>query len=919
MDSKIHEFYQKRVQNAQSIQNDFNQNYNNQQAQAQAAQQQAMMGMQFNMGRGMPPGLQQMQRSTQMPNMQAQQHQRQLQQQQQQQFRQQQQQQSQPQAFQQQQFQQQQMPQQQFPMGMANNMGNQAGPTMGQNPSMMGVQQNRPLPPLQDIAKLNPADKKKVHDLSAKMLNESTPEQKQQALNFVQQRMPPEQLQRMQASGQSNPLLFFFQQRAFHILAKNVQNPQNRQAAQAQQGQPGQQVGQPNLNVGQAPMMQQQASQQSFQQRQNMANPQATNDFTQQFANGNNMDSIIDQQMKGFMAQESGQPVVPATSSRPPSSQPMAATMSNQTQNQTPRPPQQQQPPTQQQTQQQQQLAMQMRMNQANQQNQNQLHPQAAQMQQPGAGPSQSPGMGTLNTPVARPNNSMEQVNGQGMQGFGVGGQAFKHAMQSNPNLMNSFMAAIPPNQRQSVHNMSQEQLQMVIAKWQSARRENLQGQRNQMQNRPPSQMGQPNGNMPNANMNAQGIQGIPAQMGQPNGFNQQRGGQPPTPPTQGNQAQTMMDSMDLPTSLTQQDVFAAMPQEVRKWKDLRQWLNQNPTAIPHPVRTSLGNIQHRQFQAIMQKRMQDKANAQAQAQATNMNQTTGMQSQPQSTAQPQQPQQQMQPQGVQQGLEAGIPPQVMQVSPQEMASFRQSHRIPPNAPDVQVHAYIRNMKIQNFKKMHEAQRLQRMQAQAQGQQAGVNGLAVSQPQAHQPTPTQTMPTPQQAQMPTPNPNQPAQAKQQAPAKPQAQSGKNKKAPTPAQANKNLKRPSADISADGGNAQQRRAAQQQAGKNANAAAGEDNAARQQMQRQQAPGADGSENLNRLRTIGQEEQKRFAQESMPDIQMTPAEYQSTVEKLRRIVVDMGKIGRGLSKWYGISKDDERARGFFRMVGCLLHQV
>lgn len=79
----------------------------------------------------------------------------------------------------------------------------------------------------------------------------------------------------------------------------------------------------------------------------------------------------------------------------------------------------------------------------------------------------------------------------------------------------------------------------------------------------------------------------------------------------------------------------------------------------------------------------------------------------------------------------------------------------------------------------------------------------------------------------------------------------------------------------------------------------------------APGPP-SESLMRLKMIGQEEQKQFAQESTPDIPMSPEEYAETATKLKRIVVDMGKVGRGLSKWYSLTQDDARAKMFFRTV-------
>jgi hypothetical protein len=69
---------------------------------------------------------------------------------------------------------------------------------------------------------------------------------------------------------------------------------------------------------------------------------------------------------------------------------------------------------------------------------------------------------------------------------------------------------------------------------------------------------------------------------------------------------------------------------------------------------------------------------------------------------------------------------------------------------------------------------------------------------------------------------------------------------------------------------------------------------------------------RLKMIGQEEQEQFAQESTPDIPMGPEEYAETAVKLKRIVVDMAKVGRGLSKWYSLTQDDARAKMFFRTV-------
>lgn len=80
----------------------------------------------------------------------------------------------------------------------------------------------------------------------------------------------------------------------------------------------------------------------------------------------------------------------------------------------------------------------------------------------------------------------------------------------------------------------------------------------------------------------------------------------------------------------------------------------------------------------------------------------------------------------------------------------------------------------------------------------------------------------------------------------------------------------------------------------------------------ASGNQADSNLARLKAIGQEEQRGSSQEVMVDIPMNPQEHSDTAAKLQRIVVDMGKIGRGLSKWYAITRDDQRAKMFFRTV-------
>lgn len=69
---------------------------------------------------------------------------------------------------------------------------------------------------------------------------------------------------------------------------------------------------------------------------------------------------------------------------------------------------------------------------------------------------------------------------------------------------------------------------------------------------------------------------------------------------------------------------------------------------------------------------------------------------------------------------------------------------------------------------------------------------------------------------------------------------------------------------------------------------------------------------RLKAIGQEEQRRALQEHLADFLMSPRERAETASKLQRIVIDMNKVGRGLRMWFNITGDEERARSFFQRV-------
>lgn len=95
----------------------------------------------------------------------------------------------------------------------------------------------------------------------------------------------------------------------------------------------------------------------------------------------------------------------------------------------------------------------------------------------------------------------------------------------------------------------------------------------------------------------------------------------------------------------------------------------------------------------------------------------------------------------------------------------------------------------------------------------------------------------------------------------------------------------------------------------------------QMTRRVTPGGNESDvylahhgNLVRahLGAIGYEVQRQSLQEIMVDIPMSPDQYLNIAAELRKINVNMTKIDNALSNWYAITRDDQRAKMFFRTV-------
>ncbi|KAH7329369.1 hypothetical protein B0I35DRAFT_404605 [Stachybotrys elegans] len=934
MNSKIMDFYRKRQANESNIQSNLNANAQAQAAQAHAqAQQRALM--QAQMGRGMGQGPQQgfQQFPQGMPGNQMSQQP--------------------PQPPQQQQGAQQPQPQQQMGMGMGMGMGmvGQAGRGAAPNRMMnMGGPQVRPGQPGQtDMSRLTNADKQKVAEIASKMMASSSEDAKNAIRQQLSARLTPQQINEMNAQGK-DILTWYFQQQALLALRNGTVRLQP-------------QAGQQNQNPAQATMMQQQQSQQNL-QRPNMMNgvqPDGSGTDFSQFTSS--MESIKNQQMNGMLAEQAGQMVVPASNAnvRNPTPQPMNQNMPNQQgPNQPPRQPQQQpQQPSQQQAQAQQQQnqnmkLQQMKAGQSGQQPQAQMQAMQAQLkqmpgQQAGAGVpiSQSPAMETLNTPISRPPGNVNAMGNQGMVQGAVpfGDQRFNQGIQRphNPAFQN-MLANMTQEQRASISGLAPDRLNDVMKRWQDGR-QGMMGmnpaQMNvaqmQQQGRPqnPNPMGQMNPGM--AGLGPQGLQ--PGAMGMP--------GQPPQQPQQPMmrmpQAQTahVMDSMDLPPQVVAQ--LGTLPPDVKKWRELKAWLSRN-NHLPQQTRQQLGILQQRQFSILLSRRQAQQQQQQQQQQQhppqqggpmqmPNMPPQTPGQMINQHQQQPQQPQQ-----NPMQRAMGNVPPAVLQVTNQEIMQIRNARPAMAQLPDEQIRGIILQMKKNQWmqQQQQQQQQLRAQQSLVQGHAQGSASLGPNHmtmpPNMMQQQPNQAVQTPQ-PQGPNTMPQSAAMqptASKQSNATPRMSgpnsNNNNRSQPpnsSPAPPQKSLKRATPDDESEAPAAsttqppapQQNQQAQQKhkpipqlTPEQLASLTPEQRAKYEQMLKSHRDRH--TEAIERLRALGNEEQRQFNMETMPDIAMTPQEHSETAAKLTRIAIDMGKLSRGLSKWYALARDDNRARLFFR---------
>ncbi|KAI0914365.1 hypothetical protein F4823DRAFT_351341 [Ustulina deusta] len=800
------------------------------------------------------------------------------------------------------------------------NMGVSNPNSLSMNPNQQVMQtggQMRPQMTMQaGMASLSPQDRIKVNQLAISKFNSIIEPNRSQYRAAVQQKFGPQVVAQLQQE-KIDPLLYFFQSQ---VQAQILQSASKGQAGVNQQG------------------MQMQVHQQRSMNQPGQQLPTGPNGEFGPFAN---VESIMNQQKAGLMAQEAGQMVVPASNGagRNATPQPIGSLPGpNQGAGQPAMPHQMQQPFNPHQPAQQQ-----LKMDQRAAQTQAQIRAQAQakQMQgQPGGlngpgGASQSPAMNTLNAPVRRTPMGIGQTDGHPQIGqgnvpfgqqmmdprFNQTGQRTPMGPNGNMNrnqMLHSILAQMPPETRQQIMNLPQEKVPETILRWNASRGGG------QMPGRPQPQIGQLGPGNPIAqsmtqfttgnNVGQHPNLGMPmnqqSQLMMQQQINQLRNPNAPQGPMDRN---TLMDNMVIPPRILEQ--LRLTPQqaaELKKWGQLKQWMAQRNPA--QQTINSLLNLQNAQFQSYLKANSGLAAAANSQPPQANL------------------PQQGIHPNGQptpQMGQPTPTIPganQTIAITPQELQSAKKHDKF-KGWPDERIRQMLLQMKMQALKN--------RAAGQMPGPQAQV-------PQVSQPSHASAAPALQSANGVAAPQRQQNVGPETSTASPMVQ-GRNIKPPQNNHAAPNVavaptakagtKRPMPDDAAEGPNpsrtpiqrphSQQPHAPPQIPHLTPEQLATMTPEQRQKYEamvksRQSAQSAQMSDEMLRLKAIGQEQHQAGMKEQLPDIPMTPEQYQDMAQKVQAMCGEMNKISKVLGRWYAATHDDVRARLFFKLRMRLVKQ-
>ncbi|KAI0527883.1 hypothetical protein F5B22DRAFT_640859 [Xylaria bambusicola] len=820
---------------------------------------------------------------------------------------------------------------------------NQQGqPNMGvnNNPNGLGTNSNqqmlqaggqmRPQMAMQAMqarmaANLTPQEQAKIHQLAVTKLHQMPEANRTQYRIMVQAKLGPQLLAQLQQEN-VDPLMYFFQNQFTNGYLQT-------------KGQTG---------VNQMGMTMQVPQQRSM----NQPVQQLPNGQTGDFSPFSNVD-IMNQQKAGLMAQEAGQMVVPASggAGRNATPQPMGS-LPGPNQGTGQPIPHQMQPPFGAH-----QPSQQLKMDQRAAQSQAQIRAQAhaKQMQgQPGGlnglgGTSQSPAMNTLNAPVRRTPIAIGQTEGQPQ--IGQGNVAFgQHMMDPRfnqtgqrtpigPNgnmnnrnqMIHNALAQMPAEIRQQIMSLPQDKIPEMIMRWNANRTAGT------MSGRPQPQGGQLGPGNPMAQSMAQFAPGtnIPGQhpnLGTPMNqqsqlmlqqMNQLRN---PNGPQGTMDRNALMDNMPVPKEILDQVRITsaqggAIPLENKKWGWFKQFLIQK-------------NVSQQQMNHVLQ--MQARQFAEAMAQNANKAANANPAVTSSQVAQPNIPQQGAQPNGQlthQSAQPLPNPPPnpaggnlSIVISPQEIQNAKKHEKF-KGWTDEKVRAMLMQMKTQAFKN------------RAAAQMSGTPAQPPSAPQVSQPTPAATAPAlqSQSANGAAVPPKQQNGGPETSTTSPVSQ-GRNIKQPqnnntpsvtVPPTVKTGTKRPMPDDGTEVPNPSRtpvQRSQQippQMPHFTAEQLATLTPEQRQKYEamvrsRQSAPTAQMSEDMLRLKAIGQEQHQAGVKEQLPDIPMTPEQYQDTAQKVQNMCIEMNKVSKVLGRWYSATHDDARARLFFKLRMRLVKQ-
>ncbi|TGJ86142.1 hypothetical protein E0Z10_g2669 [Xylaria hypoxylon] len=777
------------------------------------------------------------------------------------------------------------------------NNPNSLAMNQNQQAMQMGAQMRPQMAMQHGGASLSPQDRVKINQLAIAKFNSIPEPNRSQYRAAVQQKFGPQVVAQLQQES-IDPLMYFFQ--------SQVQSQVLQTASKAQIG-----VNQPGM-----PM---QAHQQRSMNQPAQQLPTGPNGEFGPFAN---VESIMNQQKAGLIAQEAGQMVVPASNGagRNTTPQPIGSLPGpNQGAGQ---PALQHQLPQQFNHQPTEQLKMDHRAAQS--QAQIRAQAQAKQMQgQPGGlngpgGASQSPGMNTLNAPVRRTPMGVGQTEGHPQMGQGnvpFGQQMmdprFSQAGQRTPmgsngtmnrnQVLHSILGQMPAETRHQIMNLPQDKVPEMIMRWNASRGGAA------MPGRPQPQMGQLGPGNPiaqsmtqfapgNNHLGQHPNLGIP--MNQPNQMmmqqqmNKLRNPNAPQGPLDRN---ALMDNMAVPPKILEQLRLASQQggasPEIKKWGQLKQLLGQKN--LSQSTVQNLLNVQNMQFQSYL-KTSPGHAAANSQPPQSNMLQQ-GIHPNGQPTPQMGQPTPNI----------TGSTPNIT-ILPHEMQNAR-SHDKFKNWPEEKSSADANTAQVPQVSQPGHAATAPALQS--------ASGATVPQRSQNPGPETSTVSPVAQGRNIKQPPNHAA---------PSIAVGASLKTGT--------KRPIPDDIAEGPNPSrtsiQRPHAQPHVPPQIPHFSPEQLAAMTPEQRQKyeamvksrQPTATGqmSEDMIRLKAIGQEQHQAAMKEQLPDIPMTPEQYQDTAQKIQAMCGEMNKISKILGRWYAVTHNDARARSFFKLRMRLVKQ-